>query len=81
MAKPDLSRDYWSGKYAEVEALVLEDGSVSEIRPIAGNDKKLMELLIGAAHGWKFAPGSCDGKPVRQWIAFSIDCRPAKKAA
>ena len=81
IGKPDLSRNYWRGKYAEVEALVLEDGSLTEIRPIGGNDKKLMELLISAAPTWKFEPGSCGGKPERQWIALSIDCRPAKKAA
>jgi len=81
VVKPDLRNGAWSGKFAVVEAVVLEDGTVSEIRPIEGNDQKLMTMLISAAAKCRFTPGQCDGRLERQYVEFSLGTRPVRPAA
>jgi hypothetical protein len=53
-----MSRQYWRGKYAVVDALVAPDGTVSQVKAYEGNDVKLMRILMAAAPQWRFAPGT-----------------------
>jgi hypothetical protein len=80
VAKPDLSDPRFLGKFAVVEGYVLPDGTVAELHPIGGNDAKLIKLVMTAARDWRFTPGTCHGKPARQYIRFSVDGRPKKAA-
>jgi hypothetical protein len=63
------------GKFAVIEGYVLEDGTVGDLQPVGGNDPKLIEYVMAKARQWQFKPCTCQGKPVRQYIRFSIDAR------
>ena len=50
----------------EVDAVVLPDGTVGQVRVVKSLDKPtgLDDQALGAAREWLFTPGTLDGKPV-----------------
>jgi protein TonB len=62
----------------EVDAVVLPDGTVGQVRVVKSLDKAtgLDDQALGAAREWTFKPGTVDGKPVSMMVrivlAFSL---------
>jgi TonB family protein len=54
-----------------VQALVLEDGSVGDIR-IVKSVPLLDEAAVAAVRQWRFKPALSGGKPVAVWVAVPI---------
>jgi TonB family protein len=60
-----------------MEALVLEDGAVGEVRLLKSLDAVhgLDEQALAAARKWLFSPARKDGKPVRVWVTLEMAFR------
>ena len=56
----------------ELEAIVGEDGSVEEVRPLRGNPM-LTRAGAAALKKWRFTPFQEDGKPVRALVSISFE--------
>lgn len=54
-----------------VQVLVLEDGSVGDVR-VVGSIPMLDEAAIAAARQWRFKPALSAGRPVSVWVAVPI---------
>lgn len=55
-----------------VEAVVSEDGSVGEVRPLTGNPI-LTKPAMDAVRKWKFKPFQADGKTVAAVVTLSFE--------
>ena len=53
-----------------LNAVVLDDGSVSQVEVAKSLDPELDQQAIGALEQWEFKPGTREGKPV----AVRITC-------
>ena len=78
---PELTYQQFPSKYIEtvpnahpgqLEILVLEDGTVGEVRLRPDSNRLQDRLLISAAKAWRFRPATRDGKPVRYRISVPI---------
>ena len=49
----------------EMEAVILEDGSVGDTRITRSLDDDLDQEAVKALRQWRFKPGTKDGRPVR----------------
>lgn len=56
----------------ELEAIVAEDGSVEEVRPLKGNPL-LTKAGATALKKWRFTPFQEDGKPARALVDMSFE--------
>jgi protein TonB len=56
----------------ELEAIVTEDGSVEEVRPVRGNPL-LTKAGATALKKWRFTAFQEDGKPARALVSISFD--------
>jgi TonB family protein len=61
-----------------VEAMVMEDGSVGELRVVQGHPM-LAQSAIDAVKHWRYQPFMLDGKPIRRETTITIDFRLAPK--
>jgi protein TonB len=64
----------------EVEAIVLADGKVGEVRVVRSLDKEygLDEQAVNAVKQWEFKPGRKDGKPVPVLVNIEVTFRLRK---
>jgi TonB family protein len=58
-----------------VQALVLEDGTVGEVRAVDG-PPLLMDAAIACVRQWRFKPARAKGAPVAVWVAVPIRFSP-----
>ena len=56
----------------ELEAIVAEDGSVEDVRPVRGNPL-LTQAGVTALKKWRFTPFQEDGKAARALISISFE--------
>jgi len=58
----------------EVDAVVLPDGTVGQVRVVKSLDKPtgLDDQALGAAREWMFTPGTLDGKPVSMRVGIVL---------
>lgn len=58
----------------EVDAVVLPDGTVGQVRVVKSLDKPtgLDDQALGAAREWMFTPGTLDGKPVSMSVGIVL---------
>lgn len=58
----------------EVDAVVLPDGTVGQVRVVKSLDKPtgLDDQALGAAREWTFRPGTLDGKPVSMIVGIVL---------
>ena len=56
----------------ELDAIVAEDGSVEEVRPVKGNPL-LTKAGATALKKWRFTPFQEDGKPARAMVSISFE--------
>ena len=58
----------------EVDAVVLPDGTVGQVRVVKSLDKAtgLDDQALGAAREWTFKPGTLDGKPVPMIVGIAL---------
>jgi TonB family protein len=56
----------------EVAAVVLEDGSVGDVKVTKPLDDELDQQAVAAAKQWKFKPGTVDGKPVKVQVTIEL---------
>jgi TonB family protein len=58
----------------EVDAVVLPDGTVGQVRVVKSLDKAtgLDDQALGAAREWTFKPGTLDGKPVPMIVGIVL---------
>ncbi len=73
---PDAMRAKIQGE-VQLEIVVLEDGSVGQVRIIKGLDRAsgLDDAAIDAAKKWRFKPGMKEGKPVATWVKMTLEFR------
>jgi periplasmic protein TonB len=75
--KPNYTADAMRAKVQGVvllECVVLEDGSVGEVKILQSLDKTfgLDEEAVKAAKQWRFAPGRRFGKPVPVYVKIEL---------
>ncbi len=68
---PPMARQLGMQGEVEVEARVLEDGSVESVKPLTGNPVLLGAAVTAAMH-WKFTPFMNDGKAVKAVAPLSF---------
>jgi TonB family protein len=58
----------------EVDAVVLPDGTVGQVRVVKSLDKPtgLDDQALGAVREWTFKPGTLDGKPVSMIVGIVL---------
>jgi outer membrane biosynthesis protein TonB len=56
----------------ELDLLVLEDGTVAEVRLIPVSNRFQDRMLISAAKAWRFRPADLNGQPVRYRLRIPI---------
>jgi TonB family protein len=58
----------------EVDAVVLPDGTVGQVRVVKSLDKAtgLDDQALGAVREWTFKPGTLDGKPVPMIVSIAL---------
>ena len=56
----------------EVEAVILEDGTVGDIRVTRSLDEDLDREAVKAAKQWTFKPGTKDAKPVAVQVNIEL---------
>jgi TonB family protein len=61
-----------------VEAMVMEDGSVGELRVVQGHPL-LAQSTVEAVKHWRYQPYMLDGKPIRRETTITIDFKLAPK--
>lgn len=61
-----------------VEAMVMEDGSVGELKVMQGHPLLAQSALDAVKH-WRYQPFMLDGKPIRRETTITIDFRLAPK--
>jgi protein TonB len=73
---PDAMRAKLQGA-VELEIIVLEDGTVGDVRVTKSLDRAsgLDDAAIAAAKQWKFTPGMKDGKPVATRVLMTLEFR------
>lgn len=57
---------------AELEAIIAEDGSVEDVRPVKGNPL-LTKAGVAALKKWHFTPFQEDGRPARALVSIGFD--------
>jgi TonB family protein len=62
----------------DVEAVVLTDGSVGDVRVTKSLDPGLDEAAVAAAQQWRFQPATKDGQPVEYTVTLSLEFRMYK---
>jgi len=60
-----------------LEAQVLKDGSVSEVKVVKCTSPRhgFEAAAIEAVKQWRYEPGTCDGKPVDVWFQVVVSFR------
>jgi protein TonB len=53
-------------------AIVMEDGTVSDVKVVAG-PPVLAESAVDAVKHWRYQPFALDGKPVKNQIGISVE--------
>jgi protein TonB len=56
----------------EVAAVVLEDGTVGDVKVTKPLDEELDQQAVAAAKQWTFKPGTVDGKPVKVQVTIEL---------
>ena len=56
----------------EVEAVILPDGTVSDVRVTKSLDEELDQEAVSAAKQWTFKPGTLGGKPVAVQVNIEL---------
>jgi TonB family protein len=56
----------------EVEAVILQDGTVGDVRVTKSLDEELDQQAVSAAKQWTFKPGTKDGKPVAVQVNIEL---------
>lgn len=57
---------------ADLELLVLEDGTVGEVRLVPASYRLQDRMMVSAAKAWRFRPAERDGRPVRYRLRIPI---------
>ena len=68
---PELKRERVEGE-VEIVFVVLEDGSIDDLRIKKMSNPAFAESLVEAVKQWKFEPGIKDGRPVKTRIHFPM---------
>jgi len=69
---PPAAQQLRIGGRVELEAIVAEDGTVEEARPVKGNPM-LTKAGAAALKKWRFTPFQEDGKPARALVSISFE--------
>lgn len=69
---PSAAQQFKISGRVELEAIVAEDGSVEDVRPLKGNPL-LTKAGAAALKKWRFTPFQEDGKPARASISIGFD--------
>ena len=58
-----------------ISMLILEDGTVGEVRVLGSPASILANAAKNATKAWRFVPAKKDGVPVRTWLNETISYR------
>ncbi|HLH32690.1 MAG TPA: energy transducer TonB, partial [Terriglobia bacterium] len=77
---PDTARNAKLQGTVVVEAIILEDGSLTVSKVVRGLGMGLDESAIDALKQWKFKPGMKDGKPVKVRLNIEVNFNLSTRA-
>ena len=72
---PKRARRYHVAASVTLEARIMKDGSVSDVKVTSCTRRGLgfEEAASDAVRQWRYKPGTCDGKPIEVWFTVRVD--------